>query len=246
MTEPVIIYEDDYLIVCHKPAGTATQTRRLGQPDMESILKNHVAPVIRQSGRNETPYIGVVHRLDQPVEGVMVFAKTKQAAGALSEQVKSRSFGKKYYALVRLPEGSRTFSDATGLPDEGSLNDEILFLPGENISRIVPKGTKGAKKAGLDYRVLAGGEGCALLDIDLHTGRHHQIRAQLANLGTPIFGDAKYGSTDPKEAHSQLCLCSYYISFLHPADKKEMVYTVIPQNKMLCGLLEQTAVRTEV
>jgi 23S rRNA pseudouridine1911/1915/1917 synthase len=194
----------------------------------------------------KTPYIGVVHRLDQPVEGVMVFAKTKQAAGKLTEQVKSRSFGKKYYALVRLPEGTKNFSEATGLPAEGSLNDEILFLKRENISRIVPEGTKGAKKAVLDYRVISGGEGCTLLDITLHTGRHHQIRAQLANLGTPIFGDKKYGSTDSEESHNQLCLCSYYISFLHPTDKREMVYTVTPQNEGLRGLPEQTAVRTGV
>jgi 23S rRNA pseudouridine1911/1915/1917 synthase len=186
MTDPVIIYEDDSLIVCHKPAGIATQTRRLGQADMESILKNHVAV--------KTPYIGVVHRLDQPVEGVMVFAKTKQAAAKLTEQVKSRSFGKKYYALVCLPDGAKNFSEVTGLPEEGRLKDELLFLKRENISRIVPEGTAGAKKAVLDYRVIAGGEGCALLDIDLHTGRHHQIRAQLAGLGTPICGDTKNGT----------------------------------------------------
>jgi 23S rRNA pseudouridine1911/1915/1917 synthase len=234
MTEPEIIFEDDSLIVCHKPAGIATQTRRLGQVDMESLLKNHMAV--------KTPYIGVVHRLDQPVEGVMVFAKTKQAAAKLTEQVKSRSFGKKYYALVCLPEGAKTFSEATGLPEDGSLNDEILFLKRENISKIVQKGTAGAKKAALDYRVIAEGAGCALLDIDLHTGRHHQIRAQLANLGTPICGDRKYGSAE--ERYSQLCLCSYYISFLHPADKREMVYKVTPQNEKLRELLVQTTVRT--
>jgi 23S rRNA pseudouridine1911/1915/1917 synthase len=237
MTEPEIIYEDDHLIVCQKPAGIATQTKRLGQPDMESLLRNYVAPKWRRSGKKGNPYIGVVHRLDQPVEGVMVFAKTPQAAASLSTQVQKRSFGKRYYALVKLPENAETFAYATGLPEQGSLNDNLIFLPRENISKIVPKDTKGSKKVSLDYCVMTIGDGCALLDITLHTGRHHQIRAQLAHLGTPILGDTKYGSPDPEEGRSQLCLCSYYISFLHPADKRELVYTVNPQNKKLCELL---------
>ena len=108
MTQPEILYEDAQLIVCYKPAGIATQTKKLGQKDMVSILLNHVA----QEGTGQ-PFIGVVHRLDQPVEGVMVFAKTKQAAAKLSAQVKDHSFGKKYYAKVRLPEG-KTFEQATG------------------------------------------------------------------------------------------------------------------------------------
>ena len=100
MTQPEILYEDAQLIVCYKPAGIATQTKKLGQKDMVSILSNHIA----QEGTGQ-PFIGVVHRLDQPVEGVMVFAKTKQAAAKLSAQVKDHSFGKKYYARVQLTEG---------------------------------------------------------------------------------------------------------------------------------------------
>ena len=96
MIQPEILYEDAQLIICYKPAGIATQTKKLGQKDMVSILLNHVA----QEGTGQ-PFIGVVHRLDQPVEGVMVFAKTKQAAAKLSAQVKDHSFGKKYYAKVR-------------------------------------------------------------------------------------------------------------------------------------------------
>jgi 23S rRNA pseudouridine1911/1915/1917 synthase len=233
MQEPEIIYEDEELIVCHKPAGVATQTRRLGQPDMESILKNHVALADRVAGRGGVPFVGVVHRLDQPVEGVMVFAKTPQAAASLSAQVQKRSFGKKYYALVDLPEGSGTFAAATGLPEEGTLRDGLVFQKKENCSKIVPEGTKGAQTAVLDYRVLTERDGRALLDITLHTGRHHQIRAQLSNLHTPICGDSKYGGTHA----DQLCLCSYYIRFVHPKTGQDMAYTITPHNEKLSGLL---------
>jgi 23S rRNA pseudouridine1911/1915/1917 synthase len=233
MQEPEIIYEDEELIVCRKPAGIATQTKRLGQQDMESILKNHVALASRKAGGGGVPFVGVVHRLDQPVEGVMVFAKTPQAAASLSAQVQKRSFGKKYYALVELPAGCGSFTDATGLPEQGTLKDALLFSPRENSSRIVPSGAKGAKNAVLDYRVLTEQENCALLDITLHTGRHHQIRAQLAHLHTPICGDAKYGAV----TSGQLCLCSYFIRFAHPKTGRDMTYTLTPDNDKIRQLL---------
>jgi 23S rRNA pseudouridine1911/1915/1917 synthase len=223
------LYEDESLIVCYKPAGVATQTRRLGQPDMESMLKNHVALAERQAGRGGVPFIGVVHRLDQPVEGVMVFAKTPQAAAQLSAQVQKRSFGKKYYALVQLPEGQTDFCAAAGLPENGSLCDEMVSDPRANISKIVPKNTSGAKRAKLDYRVLAEKDGCALLDIMLHTGRHHQIRVQLAYRNIPIIGDTKYGKNEP----GQLCLCSYHIAFSHPKDGHRMEFTITPHNERI-------------
>ncbi len=229
MQEPEYLYEDDDLIVCYKPAGVATQTKRIGQKDMESLLRNHVALAMRKAGRSGVPYIGVVHRLDQPVEGVMVFAKTPQAAAKLSAQVKERSIGKHYYALVQLPEGTGDFTEATGLPEKGTLCDEILFEPKQNMSRIVPKGTKNAKTAKLDYELVAQKDGKALLQISLHTGRHHQIRVQLANLGTPICGDSKYGKNEPGE----LGLCSYRLSFLHPKDGRRMAYEIQPENRKI-------------
>jgi 23S rRNA pseudouridine1911/1915/1917 synthase len=163
----------------------------------------------------------------------MVFAKTPKAAASLSAQVQKRSFGKKYYALVDLPKGSDTFAAATGLPEEGTLRDAILFQKKENCSKIVPEGTQGAQRAVLDYRVLTGKDHHALLDITLHTGRHHQIRAQLSNLHTPICGDSKYGSTHP----GQLSLCSYYIRFIHPKTGQDVTYTITPHNEKISGLL---------
>lgn len=234
MQEIKYIYEDDSLIVCYKPAGIATQTKRLGQKDMESLLRNHVALAMRKDGRGGVPFVGVVHRLDQPVEGVMVFAKTPQAASKLSAQIQNHSVGKKYYALVQLPEGNPDFMKATGLAAQGTLCDEILFDPRANISKIVVPGTKGAKKAKLDYRLIAQRDKTALLDITLHTGRHHQIRAQLAHLGTPICGDNKYGG----KGECTLALCSYHISFLHPVSGQNMVYEICPQSGEIVQLLE--------
>lgn len=234
MHTPEILYEDNNLIVCYKPAGVATQTKRLGQQDMESLLKNHVAVELRKLNKNVPPYIGVVHRLDQPVEGVMVYAKNQKAAAALSKQVQERSIGKNYYALVQLPEG-KTFAEATGLTPEGTKEDFMMFDRRTNVSRIVPKGTKDAKKAVLDYRVIAENEGRALLDITLHTGRHHQIRLQMAGMGTPIVGDAKYGSKED----GQLGLCSYRIAFVSPTDGQEKEYRIIPENTGILTLLNK-------
>ena len=120
-----IIDEDDNLIVCYKPAGVATQTKRIGQQDMESILKNYVADELRKQGKNAAPYIGIVHRLDQPVEGVMVYAKNPKAAAELSKQVQERSIGKNYYALVQLEEG-KTYTETTGLKEQGTREDYIV------------------------------------------------------------------------------------------------------------------------
>jgi 23S rRNA pseudouridine1911/1915/1917 synthase len=251
--EPLkIIQEDDDILVCYKPAGIATQTRRLGEKDMESLLRNY------RAGKGEPPYIGIVHRLDQPVEGIMVFAKNQKAAAALSKQVQKRSIGKHYYALVRT-DGS--------LPKKGTLTDYLLFDPKQNHTTVVeetsatnPNGknqdgknkdrnnknrngssSQSPQKAILDYEVRQEQDGIALLDITLHTGRHHQIRVQLAHRGCPILGDTKYGnvrdgmpqvgcdrmwSVEP----NQLALCSYRLSFLHPTTGANIDLRIQPMN----------------
>ena len=202
-----ILYEDEEVIVCEKPAGVAAQTKRLGQADMESLLKNY------RAGKGEQPYIGVVHRLDQPVRGVMVFAKTKEAAADLSRQVQTKMADKFYYAVT------------DGVPEQkkGTLEDYLLRDGKTNTSKVVSKSTEGAKSARLDYEVTAQNKTNAILRIRLDTGRHHQIRVQLANAGIPIVGDAKYNF---KEAMARsgngLLLCSYKIGFKHPKTHKKM------------------------
>ena len=189
MTQPEILYEDAQLIVCYKPAGIATQTKKLGQKDMVSILLNHIA----QEGTGQ-PFIGV----------------------------------------VQLTEG-KTFAEATGHATEGTLRDWMQFDRKENKSCVVEQPRKeqknvnsknGVQEALLDYRVIKEEEKTALLDITLHTGRHHQIRVQLAHLGTPICGDHKYGNA----AGGMPELCSYHIDFIHPVSGKTMTYDIKPRN----------------
>lgn len=210
---PPILYEDDDLIVCRKPAGVATQTKRFGQADMESLLKNY------RAARGELPYIGIVHRLDQPVEGVMVFAKTKEAAAELSRQIRGKLADKYYYAVTDgVPERRR-----------GTLEDYLLRDGATNTSKVVARDAAGAKYAKLEYEVTGQNGANAALSIRLDTGRHHQIRVQLANAGFPIVGDAKYNFKETlKKSGKPLALCSCRLSFRHPATHKKMQFEIQP------------------
>lgn len=212
--EPYILYEDPYILVCHKPPGIAVQSARLGSPDMECAIKNYYAE--KEPGK--LPYVGIVHRLDQPVEGVLVFARTPQAAGELSRQMAGGEFGKKYLAVtLSKPEMPR-----------GVLEDYLKKDGRDNYSRVVPAGTPGAKKARLSYEVLGELSGPVryLLAVQLETGRHHQIRVQLSHAGMPLAGDKKYHPGDP--GILPLGLCSVELRFVHPATKKKMNFQVEP------------------
>lgn len=206
-----ILYEDEELLVCRKPAGVAVQTKKLGQADMESLLKNY------RVARGEQPYIGVVHRLDQPVEGVMVFAKTKEAAAALGRQIAAKLADKCYYALVDgAPEKKR-----------GTLVDYLVRDGRTNTSSVAECGTKDAKRAELSYEVTEQKNGRAVLKIRLETGRHHQIRVQLAHAGMPIVGDRKYNFKENIAPSGEgLCLCSYRIGFRHPKSHKNLAFEI--------------------
>ena len=219
-----IIYEDNDIILCHKPAGVATQTKRLGQQDMESLLKNYRAK------KGEVPYIGVVHRLDQPVEGLMVFAKNPKAAAEVSKQIQQRMIGKHYYAV------------SAGTPEkkEGVLEDYLLTDKKANYTRVVDAKAD-AQKAVLEYRVVAQNESGTLFDILLHTGRQHQIRVQMAHMGCPLIGDEKYGNVDNavearacqrKMTKAPLMLCSYRLEFVHPITGQKMDFSIQPEWEM--------------
>ena len=224
MQRQEIIFEDKDIIVCHKPAGMATQTKRLGQQDMESFLKNY------RASKKEQPYIGVVHRLDQPVEGVMVFAKNSKAAAALSKQVQQRIIGKHYYAVctktVHAQLQPQEQTEELLLGNTGTLTDYILTDKKNNISKVVsPEDVNKnpqAKRAVLDYEVIKQEQDKTLFDITLHTGRQHQIRLQLSNMGYPIIGDKKYGGI----ANDKLMLCSYRIEFEHPINGTKMDFKI--------------------
>lgn len=221
---PKILYEDNSIIVCHKPAGYASQSDRSFHEDMVSFLKKHLAKELRRnSSSQQEPYLGIIHRLDKPVSGILVYAKNKKAAASLSLQVQgssSEKMQKKYHATVH---------GKLETPDFFTLTNELLFDKKKNISYILENKTPQSKTAILKYRTLRtyqneSGEDLTDLDILLLTGRHHQIRAQLSHLGYPIVGDNKYGTLD--DSKIPLCLCAYSLTFVHPDTKKLISFSL--------------------
>ena len=210
--EPKILYEDASILVCHKQPGMALQSDRSTQPDLERLLKYKMT----QAGK--APYVGIVTRLDQPVEGLIVFAKTKQAAAALSKSQQQGIWTKEYLAAV------------DGMPPEaGELVDWLLRDGRSNTSRVVSEGTKGAKRARLSYRLAKTDpeHGQSLLCVKLDTGRHHHIRVQLAHAGWSVFGVKKYGRQT--EGYQPLALCCAHLVFPHPESGKQMTYMITPE-----------------
>ena len=224
-----IIYEDNHIIVAHKPAGLATQTARVGQADMVSELKNHLAA--EQKG--QPPYLGLVHRLDQPVEGLLVFGKTKQAAAALTKQLGEGTLNKQYYAVI------------CGKPpaDSGELVDYLYKDVVKEGKAVVVTGQQHkypeAKKAVLQYRILkelSTEPAVCLADIHIDTGRFHQIRAQMAYAGFPLLGDGKYGTDESIALSSErgirnVALCAYSLELIHPTTGKKLSFSVEPEGK---------------
>ena len=217
-----ILFEDNDIIVCYKPAGIPTQTAKMGSQDMESMLKNHIYKTQKEK---KPPYVAVIHRLDQPVEGLLVFAKTPAAAKELSKEVqRGAGFGKYYKAVLN------------GVPKEkaGKLEDYLVKDGKTNTSRVCDPSEKDAKNAILNYEVLeviqTEEQTRALVKVKLDTGRHHQIRVQMANMGCPIVGDTKYGTqSTEKGMWQQIALCAYKLEFVHPKTKKMMSFEVEPK-----------------
>lgn len=252
-----ILYEDKDILVLHKPAGIAVQTAHVGQKDVESELKNYLAA-------GKAPYLGIVHRLDQPVEGLLVFAKQPKAAAELSRQLKEKDFCKEYLAVVCGRPKKETQQLVDYLIKE---NGVAKVLSGETEESQTEKQKperqqdKKAKKAILTFEVRKTkkleteacrteapekkqeAEWLSLLQINLETGRFHQIRAQLAHAGFPIFGDLKYGG-EKSAAMAQragarnLALCAQRLTFRHPVSHQEMVYTVSPMNPVFAFFKE--------
>ena len=211
-----ILYEDEHIIVCYKPAGIPTQTKKPGEQDMVSLLKNYL----------KGGYVAVVHRLDQPVEGLLVFAKTPFAAKELSKGLQEAGFGKHYKAVL------------WGVPTQkkAKLEDYLVRDGRTNTSRVCAPSEADAKKAVLLYEVIATGKDndrdISLVKVKLDTGRHHQIRVQMANMGCPIWGDAKYNTATVQDRRfRQIALCAYRLEFIHPKTKKQMEFEVEPKGE---------------
>lgn len=220
--DTIILYEDDALIVVHKPQNLATQTARVGQIDVVSELKNY------RRNQGEEPYIGVVHRLDQPVEGLLVFAKTPQVAAMLTSQLQSGKLQKGYVAFV---------DGIVNAGDCARLTDYLVKDVRTNFSRVVDSDTRGAKKAGLMYKGLqvcmieALSEKFSIVEIELFTGRHHQIRVQFSHAGMPLLGDNKYATEHTRKLSEQLgikstALLAHRLHFCHPLEGRELKFSI--------------------
>lgn len=218
--EVEILYEDAELIVVVKPPGMPSQSERSMAVDMVSYLKNYLA---KPGGRE--PYVAVIHRLDRPVGGVMVYAKSRNAASALSAQISKGQMSKRYMAVL-----NHTLKNK-----QGRLENELLKDKQTNLSKIVPAGTPGAKHAVLDYKVIRtkyiDGKQYSLAEVDLVTGRHHQIRIQMAGAGAGIYGDTKYNPDfNSVKTWTDIGLFAWHLEFTHPKTRKKMVFEKRPDH----------------
>ena len=214
-----IIYEDNEILVIYKPEGLAAQSARVTQPDVVSEICSYL----------KSPYVGLVHRLDQPVEGLMVLGKTKEATAKLSRQVTDGMLEKTYLAVVTRDDGK-----AEDISAEWTKLTDCLTKDGKSGKAMIAEDN--GQQAVLFYRRLSSGEhNTALLEIRLVTGRFHQIRLQMSHHSMPLLGDVKYGSENSagctkalsKEIRS-VCLCAYKLAFLHPKTKKPMKFEIKP------------------
>lgn len=238
-----IVYEDEAVLVIRKPAGLATESAGIGQKDVVSELKNYVA----KKNPGKMPYLGVVHRLDQPVEGLLVFAKTKKAAENLTAQLGKGTLKKEYLAVVcgKVPENTGRLVDyltkekgmavVKDAADAQSEKDADAQAKKDADVQSEKAADPQAKKAVLTYTKKAETEELTLLAVQIETGRFHQIRAQLSHAGFPILGDEKYGSEESKELSREkkirfTALCAASLSFRHPVTGKTMAFTQTPQN----------------
>lgn len=209
-----VLFEDKHIIVIEKIAGIPTQAGKITEKDVVSEVNTH----IRKAGAKASAYL--IHRLDKPVRGVLVFAKTKEAAAALNKQLTSDVFNKQYYAYVE------------GCPSEKSgLLENYIYKDGNRaVITEGPDEAKGAKLARLKYEIIDEKRDntthICKLDIKLLTGRFHQIRCQLSNAGHPIVGDSLYGSSIPYEKRKAIGLIAYSLSFKHPVTNELMSFNL--------------------
>lgn len=206
-----IIYEDNHLLVVEKPINVIVQEDNTKDKDLLTMLKEYLKEKYNKPGN---VYLGLVHRLDRPVGGIMVFAKTSKAAGRLSEQVRNKTFKKTYNAVV-----------VGNINDNGKLHDYLLKDEKRNIVKVDKRG----KEAILYYKKLNYKNNMSLVEINLETGRSHQIRVQMSNYGYPLFGDQKYNKN--AKVGEQIALFAKKIEFIHPVTKENMSFELELPNR---------------
>ncbi|HIZ00162.1 MAG TPA: RluA family pseudouridine synthase [Firmicutes bacterium] len=211
--EPTILYEDNHILVVMKEQNLASCPDESKDVNLLDLLKDYLK---RTYGKPGNVYLGLVHRLDRPTGGVMVFAKTSKAAARLTEQMRTGDFEKRYLAVLGgVPE-----------PESGKLVNWLKKNAVNNMVYLSTEGTDGAKYAALDYRVLEKKGGLSLTEIKLHTGRSHQIRVQFAGIAHPVYGDMRYGGE--YAVKGKLALWAYSLAFTHPVTKERMRFLSEP------------------
>lgn len=209
-----VVYEDNHLLVVEKPYGVPSQADDSGDADMLSLCKAYIKEKYSKPG---DVYLGLLHRLDRPTRGLMVFARTSKAAARLSEQLRNGEFRKTYLAVLT----------AEPAQDKGEMWDWLLKDENEHIARVVREGRPGARKAGLEYEIVGREKGLCLARVTLYTGRFHQIRAQFAKHGCALYGDMKYGKRDNKD---KLALFACRLEFTHPTKGERMEFALKPSH----------------
>lgn len=205
-----VIYEDNHIIVVEKPYNVPTQEDSSKDIDMITIIKNYLKEKYKKEGN---VYLGLVHRLDRPVGGLMIFAKTSKAASRLSEEVRNNTFHKTYLAVVN------------GKTKNKEKLVDYISKDSKTFSSFIDK--ENGKESILEYETLYYDEkkDISLIKVNLITGRHHQIRLQMSNINHPLVGDQRYGIQDKK----QIMLYAYEIEFIHPTKKEVMKFKLLPK-----------------
>ncbi|MBE6283736.1 MAG: RluA family pseudouridine synthase [Mediterranea massiliensis] len=203
-----VVYEDNHIIIVNKTASEIVQGDKTGDTPLSETVKEYLKEKYQKPGN---VFIGVTHRLDRPVSGLVLFAKTSKALSRLNEMFKRGEVKKTYWAVVKNRPAQ----------EEGTLSHWMVRNEKQNKSYAYDKEKPGSKHAILDYRLIAASDNYFLLEVDLKTGRHHQIRCQLAKMGCPIKGDLKYGFARSNPDGS-ICLHARRISFIHPVSKEQI------------------------
>ena len=227
-----ILYEDNHIIVVEKIVNIPSQSDKTGDKDMLTLIKEYLKEKYQKPGN---VYLGLVHRLDRPVGGVMVFAKTSKSASRLSEEVRNKTFKKEYLVIC----------NGKMEKEKDTLVDYLWKDEKTNTSYVVKQAKKNAKEAVLDYEVLGYDkkENLSILKINLHTGRHHQIRVQLSSRMHAIYGDNKYHG---RGAGTGICLWAYKLTIVHPTTKEEMSFVDLPEPKGMWKLLYENGVQDKI
>lgn len=215
--ESQIVYEDNHLLIINKKAGQLVQGDKTGDESLLEAIKNFIKI------RDEKPgnvFLGLVHRIDRPTSGLVIYAKTSKALTRLTQMVKNREIKKTYWAVVAKEM----------IPQSQRLVHYLLKNEKTNKATVFPNPTQGAKEAILNYQLIKTLDNYQLLEVDLETGRHHQIRAQLSKIGVPIKGDLKYGSPR-SNPDGGIHLHARKLEFIHPVTKEKLeIIAPVPQN----------------